>query len=109
MPTRTLSPLSFAALIAVPVALLTPKFFGTLSYALEAGQATVAKEELATTVKDISRAFQTVAKALRPSVVNVSTVRRVKVGDVLEVEFRGCHLTLRCGDAARLEVSVEGR
>jgi serine protease Do len=81
MPTRTLSPLSFAALIAVPVALLTPKFFGTLSYALEAGQATVAKEELATTVKDISRAFQTVAKALRPSVVNVSTVRRVKVGD----------------------------
>ena len=39
----------------------------------------------------------------------VRLVRRVKVGDVLEVEFRGCHLTLRCGDAARLEVGVEGR
>ncbi|MDP6539620.1 MAG: FeoA family protein [Planctomycetota bacterium] len=31
-------------------------------------------------------------------------VRRVDVGDVLEIEFRGCHLCLRRGDAARLEV-----
>jgi Fe2+ transport system protein FeoA len=35
----------------------------------------------------------------------VRLVRRVDVGDVLEVEFRGCHLSLRRGDASRLVVS----
>ena len=33
-------------------------------------------------------------------------VRRVNVGDVLELEVRGCHLSLRCSDARH--VLVEG-
>ena len=70
--------LALTALLALPIGILAPRFVGSLSYALEAGEAEAARENL-NTVKDISRAFQTVAKALRPSVVNVTTVRRVSV------------------------------
>lgn len=31
-------------------------------------------------------------------------VRRVAIGDLLELEVRGCHLSLRCSDARHLTV-----
>jgi ferrous iron transport protein A len=31
-------------------------------------------------------------------------VRRVDIGDLLELEVRGCHLSLRCSDAQQLTV-----
>jgi Fe2+ transport system protein FeoA len=34
----------------------------------------------------------------------VRLVRRVGIGDLLEVEVRGCHLSLRCTDARHLLV-----
>lgn len=37
----------------------------------------------------------------------VRLVRWVGIGDLLEVEVRGCHVSLRSGDAARLLVQSE--
>ncbi len=33
-------------------------------------------------------------------------VRRVDIGDLLELEVRGCHLSLRCSDAQLLTVQA---
>ena len=34
----------------------------------------------------------------------LTLVRRVAIGDLLELEVRGCHLSLRCSDARHLMV-----
>ena len=65
-----------AALGFGAVAML-PSVVSHLSYAAEAGQAAAAREQLET-AQDLSSAFQQTAKALRPSVVTISSVQRVE-------------------------------
>ncbi len=50
-----------------------------LTYAAESGQAEAARDQLARAA-DLSQAFQYVAKALRPSVVSISSVRHIRSG-----------------------------
>lgn len=54
-----------------------PEIVARLAYAAETGQSQAAKEQLARAA-DVSQAFQYVAKAMRPSVVSISSVRRVE-------------------------------
>ena len=54
-----------------------PGLFANLTYAAEAGKALAAKEQLETAT-DLSQAFRHVAKSLRPSVVSISSVRRIQ-------------------------------
>ena len=69
-----------AAIIAFTVsAWLLPGMVQRLTYAAESGQALAAKEQLAKAA-DLSQAFQYVAKAMRPSVVSISSVRRIRAG-----------------------------
>ncbi len=57
--------------------LANPEVFAQLSYASEHGKSLVAKEQLAMAT-DLSRGFQHVADALRPSVVSVSSSKKVR-------------------------------
>ena len=66
-------------LIAALSAWLLPGFVQRLSYAAESGQALAAKDQLAKAA-DLSQAFQYVAKAMRPSVVSISSVRHIRSG-----------------------------
>ena len=54
-----------------------PGLFANLTYAAEAGKAFAAKEQLAM-AKDLSQAFQHVADALKPSVVSISSAKKVR-------------------------------
>lgn len=38
----------------------------------------------------------------------VRVVRRVKIGRLIELELRGCHLSLRLAEAGRLFVAADG-
>ena len=68
------------AVIAFAVsAWVLPDMVQRLTYAAESGQALAAKEQLAKAA-DLSQAFQYVAKAMRPSVVSISSVRRIRAG-----------------------------
>lgn len=53
-----------------------PQIVSTTTYALETGRSKASQEQLAT-ANDLSNAFQHVAKALRPSVVSVNSVKKV--------------------------------
>jgi serine protease Do len=57
--------------------LANPGVFAQLSYASEQGKAMVAKEQLAM-AHDLSRGFQHVADAMRPSVVSVSSSQKIR-------------------------------
>jgi serine protease Do len=63
---------------AIPISVLTlqPNWLSQLTYAVEVGQAQVAEEKLAVAT-DLSQAFRQVAKAIRPSVVSISSTRRI--------------------------------
>ncbi|MBN1852714.1 MAG: Do family serine endopeptidase [Pirellulales bacterium] len=54
-----------------------PSIISRLAYAAESGQALAAKEQLAHAT-DLSKGFQYVAKAMRPSVVSISSVRKIQ-------------------------------
>ena len=54
-----------------------PGLFTNLAYAAEAGKAYAAKEQLAM-ANDLSHAFQHVADALKPSVVSISSAKKVR-------------------------------
>ena len=56
---------------------MLPDMVQRLTYAAESGQAHAAREQLAKAA-DLSQAFQHVAKALRPSVVSISSIRRIR-------------------------------
>ncbi len=56
-----------------------PGTISKMAYAVETGKSLAAQQELAT-ANDLSSAFKNVATALRPSVVSVSSVKRVQVG-----------------------------
>lgn len=63
---------------AVPISVLTlhPDWLAQLTYAVEVGQAQVAEEKLAVAT-DLSQAFRQVAKSIRPSVVSISSTKRI--------------------------------
>ena len=67
-----------AAVAAAAAALLGIHFAGEISYAIEKGQLTAAREELSqqdvASVQQISRVFRLVAKTVKPSVVHIATV-----------------------------------
>ena len=66
------------AVIAFTLAVwMLPSMVHRLSYAAESGQARAAQQQLAKAA-DLSQAFQYVAKAMRPSVVSISSIRRVR-------------------------------
>lgn len=65
--------------LAAGAAFIVPEMVSRAGYRAEAREAIAAREEL-TTVQDLSSAFKTVAKSMRPSVVNISTVKRVQTG-----------------------------
>ena len=83
---------------AVPISVLTlqPNWLSTLSYAVEVGQARVSHDQLAA-ASDLSQAFRHVARSMRPSVVSISSVKRIKIrqpqvqrfGNSIPHEFRG--------------------
>ncbi|GIW94352.1 MAG: serine protease [Pirellulaceae bacterium] len=54
-----------------------PTLVAQVTYAIERGQAQLAQERLETAA-DLSEAFRQVAKALRPSVVSITSVQRVR-------------------------------
>ena len=64
-------------LAGVAIATTIPSIVSRLAYAAESGQALAAKEQLARAT-DLSQAFQHIAKALRPSVVSISSVRKIQ-------------------------------
>jgi len=55
-----------------------PDLVGRAAYAVESGKAEVARERLRQPV-DLSRAFKDVAQAIKPSVVNIRSIRKVEV------------------------------
>ncbi|MBI3463789.1 MAG: DegQ family serine endoprotease [Planctomycetes bacterium] len=59
------------------LSLAIPKGVAVLSYAAESGKAAAAREHL-TSALEFSQAFQHVAKAVRPSVVNISSTKRIQ-------------------------------
>jgi len=63
-------------LVAIAVA-ATPWAVEQLTYAAEIGQSLAAKEQLSQ-ARDLSEAFKQVAKAVRPSVVNITSVKRIE-------------------------------
>ena len=58
-----------------------PGLFANLTYAAEAGKAYAAKEQLAM-ANDLSQAFQHVADAMKPSVVSISSAKKVRTMSV---------------------------
>ncbi len=67
---------SVCVLVAAAV-LALPGIVSQLTYAAESAQARAAREALAQAV-DLSQGFQAVAKALRPSVVSITSVKRFR-------------------------------
>ena len=63
--------------VGIGIGAALPHVVARLSYAVEAGQAAAAREQLKH-VRDLSKAFQEIVKATRPSVVNVSSVKRIQ-------------------------------
>jgi len=65
-------------LAVVAAALLAPAWSARLAYALDEIKADTAAARLAT-VTDLSTAFENVAAAIKPSVVNISSVKKIEV------------------------------
>ncbi|MBI3468475.1 MAG: hypothetical protein HY000_36195, partial [Planctomycetes bacterium] len=63
--------------VGIGIGAALPHVVARLSYAVEAGQAAAAREQLKQ-VRDLSKGFQEIVKATRPSVVNVSSVKRIQ-------------------------------
>ncbi|MHB8954012.1 MAG: DegQ family serine endoprotease [Pirellulaceae bacterium] len=78
---RGLFSISLIALTLITAAVIAdrtwPYLLSRATYAIERGQAAAAEEQLEVAT-DISQAFQHVARALRPSVVSVSSVKRAQ-------------------------------
>jgi serine protease Do len=77
---------SFAAIVVVG-AVTWPYVVSQATYAIEVGQAEASAQQLGVAV-DLSQAFQHVARAMRPSVVSISSVKRVQVREPSRGQFR---------------------
>jgi serine protease Do len=73
---RRLAYASVAAVAIVTLTLAWPDLVGRVAYAIESGQAAAARAQIST-ARDLSEAFEYIATANRPSVVYISSVRRV--------------------------------
>jgi serine protease Do len=73
----TLGILLAAVALGTILATALPEAVSALSYAAERGSAEAAKEQLAR-VHGLTNAFQQVNKALKPSVVSISSVKRIR-------------------------------
>lgn len=71
--------LSLLLVAAIPISVLTanPDWLSKLTYAVEVGKAKVSQSQLETAT-DLSQAFRHVARSIRPSVVSISSMRRIK-------------------------------
>jgi len=69
--------LILAGTLALPLMAVVPDVVSRLVYAAERGQSQAAREQLAL-ANDLSQGFQYVAKTLRPSVVSISSVKRIQ-------------------------------
>ncbi len=65
------------SLVLLGLASLMPDAVSRLSYAAERGKAQAAREQLAR-ANDLTEAFHSVADAMRPSVVSISSVKRIR-------------------------------
>jgi serine protease Do len=63
--------------VAVALSIFLPDTVSRVAYAVERGQATAAREQLKEAT-DLSLAFEHVAKAVRPSVVNIRSVKHIQ-------------------------------
>jgi serine protease Do len=72
--------LLIAAALPISVLTLHPDWLSQLTYAVEVGQAQVAEEKLAVAI-DLSQAFRQVAKSIRPSVVSISSTKRLAASE----------------------------
>lgn len=70
--------LLLAAAIPISIFTLYPNWLARLTYAVEIGQAQVAEQKLAVAT-DLSQAFRQVVKAVRPSVVSISSTKRINI------------------------------
>lgn len=66
------------ALLVLTAAFTWPMVVSKATYAIERGKAQASQEQLATAT-DLSEAFHHVSQAIRPSVVSISSVKRVRV------------------------------
>ncbi len=73
---RTLLTGALAAGLAAVVGLGWPGLVSRTAYAIESGQASAAREQLKA-ARDLSLAFEDVAKAAKPSVVNIRSIAKV--------------------------------
>jgi S1-C subfamily serine protease len=64
-------------LVLLGLASLMPDAVSRLSYAAERGKAQAAREQLAR-ANDLTEAFHSVADAMRPSVVSISSVKKIR-------------------------------
>jgi len=73
---------------AVPISVLTVNrdWLSKLTYAVEVGQSRAAQEQLSAAT-DLSEAFRHVVRAMRPSVVSISSVKRIEVKQPSRQEF----------------------
>lgn len=76
---RSLLILLLVGALAVAGVYHFPTALSQLTYAVERGRAQASKEQLAT-ASSLSEAFKHVAKSLRPSVVSISSVKRIESG-----------------------------
>jgi serine protease Do len=67
-----------AAIAAFAIGQTWPDLVSRAAYAIESGQASAAREQLRH-VQDLSLVFQEVTKAIRPSVVNIRSIRKIEV------------------------------
>lgn len=79
---RTLIYSLVVAASAFAVGLSWPDLVGRAAYAVESGRASAARERLANP-GDLSAAFRDVARAIKPSVVNIRSIRKVEVSNQL--------------------------
>lgn len=72
-----------AGVLAVGIPYFVPSFVSQLAYAVEHGKAVSAQEQLQTATS-LSDSFKNVARALKPSVVSISSIKRIEVaqGDI---------------------------
>ena len=80
--TKTILVIVVLAGAAIGLGIALPDTVAQVAYAVERGQATAAHEQLKE-ARDLSLAFQHVAEAVKPSVVNIRSVKHIKaVGHV---------------------------
>jgi len=77
------------AVAAFAIGQVWPDLLGRAAYAFESGQATAARDQLKH-VRDLSAAFQEVTKAIKPSVVNIRSIRKIEMdGRMRRMPFPG--------------------